>query len=73
MVEVTTEHISILDTYMTESAKPLKCAKDPSWYWQLWSMGNVEVTTGTWRAITTDIMTSTQDKKIRHSFFLKLG
>lgn len=73
MVEVTTELISILDTYVTESAKPLKCAKEPSWYWQLWSMGNVDVTTGTWRAIKTDIMTLNKIKKIRHSFSLELG
>lgn len=34
-------------TYVTVSDKQVKCGKDPSTYWQLWSTGKLAVTTGT--------------------------
>lgn len=44
-----------VNTYVTESANPLKWGKNPSGYWQVRSTGKLEVTTGTWNAITTHL------------------
>lgn len=41
------EFSEIVNTYITESVNPLKYGKEPSPYSQLWSTGNVAVTTGT--------------------------
>lgn len=41
--------VHISETYITESPNPLKCGKEPSRYWQLRSIGKVDVTTGTWK------------------------